>query len=388
MKVFFSFILLKGIAIVILFAALLPVYSWSNSTNKNYFFTVPTVKIIASTTSLCKGATISFTATVTNAGANPTYKWKVNGNLIAGANLSIYSTADLFTGDMIQCLIDVDPGYPGLEAYNAASNTVTVYVFTETNRSAAITASANDICPGTPVQFSVQTKNVGQNPAFDWQINGKSFGHDPSFTYNNFVDNDKVTCYVTTDNPCYLIPFPSNTITMSAKGAPVINILPADTLVIAGTQLKLQTFVSSSYASFKWEPSELLIDPASLSPQTKPLLNAVDFNLSVSTNTGCVSKGHASVKVFRKLYMPNTFTPNNDGINDLFRIPPDVAMILKEFSIFDRSGNKIFSTNDITKGWDGNYKSSNKQPGIYVYVIKGNIENKDITVKDVFVLIR
>ena len=384
----FPSILAKCIGIVLLLLAAEPAFPKSKHIKKNILFTIPTVKIESSTNSLCKGATISFTAAITNGGSVPTYLWKINNKIIAGATLPIFSTADLFTGDQIQCFLMADPTFPGLETYNAASNIITVNVFTEVTPSATISTSQNNICPGTPVTFSIQTKNAGQNPTYDWRVNGKSIGRDQNFIYNNFRDKDQVTCYIVSDNPCNPFPVPSNIITINAKGAPAINIVPGDTLVEAGSQLQLQTFISSPYASFIWEPSEFLIDPSSISPQTKPLLNAVDFKLSIQTTAGCFTTAHTSIKVFRKLYMPNTFSPNSDGINDIFRIPPDVALILNEFAIFDRSGNKIFSTSDVTKGWDGTYKGRNKDSGVYIYFIKGNIEAKNITVKNGFVLIR
>jgi len=54
--------------------------------------------------------------------------------------------------------------------------------------------------------------------------------------------------------------------------------------------------------------------------------------------------------------MSNSFTPNNDGLNDVFRIPNNVSLKLDDFLIYDRFGNKIFNTKDINRGWDGTFK--------------------------------
>ena len=67
---------------------------------------------------------------------------------------------------------------------------------------------------------------------------------------------------------------------------------------------------------------------------------------------------------------PTAFTPNGDGINEVFRIPPGSAFQLKEFSIFDRWGNKVFATSDITKGWDGTFKGTPQDPGVYHYIVR------------------
>ena len=86
--------------------------------------------------------------------------------------------------------------------------------------------------------------------------------------------------------------------------------------------------------------------------------------------------------------MPNSFTPNGDGINEVFRVPPGSAFHLEEFSIFDRWGNRVFMTRDITKGWDGKYKNEMLQ-GTYVYYITGkDLYGKDAVIKGMVTLIR
>jgi len=54
--------------------------------------------------------------------------------------------------------------------------------------------------------------------------------------------------------------------------------------------------------------------------------------------------------------VPNAFTPNGDGLNDEFRIMNAGILELMEFKIYNRWGELVFETNDITKGWDGTFK--------------------------------
>jgi gliding motility-associated-like protein len=82
--------------------------------------------------------------------------------------------------------------------------------------------------------------------------------------------------------------------------------------------------------------------------------------------------------------MPNGFTPNGDGLNDIFRIrgvqPENITKF--NFQIYDRWGQVIFYTNNILEGWDGTYKGKESPPGVYVWVIyyednkKQKISNK------------
>jgi gliding motility-associated-like protein len=86
--------------------------------------------------------------------------------------------------------------------------------------------------------------------------------------------------------------------------------------------------------------------------------------------------------------MPNAFTPNGDGVNDVFRIPPRTSFSLKEFSVFDRWGNRVFSTQNINEGWDGTLKGVWLNEGIYVYVIKGSNDKGEVVLKGQVALIR
>ena len=86
--------------------------------------------------------------------------------------------------------------------------------------------------------------------------------------------------------------------------------------------------------------------------------------------------------------MPNAFTPNGDSHNDVFRIPPDTYLNLREFSIFNRWGNKIFTTTDITKGWDGYTNGLPCENGTYVYIITGTNDSGEISLKGTVILVR
>ena len=66
------------------------------------------------------------------------------------------------------------------------------------------------------------------------------------------------------------------------------------------------------------------------------------------------------------IFVPNTFTPNGDGQNDvLFVRGRNISNM--EFMVFDRWGEKVFETTDINRGWDGIYKGEPVDPAVFVY---------------------
>jgi gliding motility-associated-like protein len=82
------------------------------------------------------------------------------------------------------------------------------------------------------------------------------------------------------------------------------------------------------------------------------------------------------VEVVNLLVVPNAFSPNNDGHNDLFRIlrTLNVEQLL-EFKVFNRWGQLIFETNDIRQGWDGTFNGVTQELGVYAFVIQ--VLNRD-----------
>jgi gliding motility-associated-like protein len=86
--------------------------------------------------------------------------------------------------------------------------------------------------------------------------------------------------------------------------------------------------------------------------------------------------------------MPNAFSPNGDGVNDIFRIPERVFLQLDEFSIFDRWGNRVFSTHNISEGWNGTFSGNPVNAGTFVYYIKGSNEKGSVLLTGTVLLIR
>jgi gliding motility-associated-like protein len=75
-------------------------------------------------------------------------------------------------------------------------------------------------------------------------------------------------------------------------------------------------------------------------------------------------------------YIPNVFSPNNDGINDLFQVipNPDQTILRFEFRIFDRWGNMLFGTTNTNDGWNGEFQGIQMQPDVYVWYIKAKVD--------------
>lgn len=95
---------------------------------------------------------------------------------------------------------------------------------------------------------------------------------------------------------------------------------------------------------------------------------------SVSVQNSCGALTSDSFVIYDKcnsiFSMPSAFTPNGDGRNDVFRIPPTVQVPVKKFVIYSRWGQKVFESAISSQGWDGTFKGMQQPLGTYVYFIE------------------
>lgn len=91
----------------------------------------------------------------------------------------------------------------------------------------------------------------------------------------------------------------------------------------------------------------------------------------------------------RELLVPNAFSPNGDGHNDIFKIANFTSEKLIDFKIFNRWGTILYRSSDPKEGWDGNYKGQPQGVGVYGYVIRiGYADGNVDTYKGTVTLIR
>jgi gliding motility-associated-like protein len=142
-----------------------------------------------------------------------------------------------------------------------------------------------------------------------------------------------------------------------------------DTIAVSGVPHQLY---GSGGISYVWSPSF----PLNLSTTQNPLAtlnNDQMFILVVTDAEGCLGADSVFVRVYDgpNYFMPNSFTPNGDGLNDIFRAVPSGIAYTEWFRIYNRFGQLMFQTNRWLKGWDGTYKGAIQPSGTYVWMIKG-----------------
>jgi len=147
-------------------------------------------------------------------------------------------------------------------------------------------------------------------------------------------------------------------------------------LINASRGIPVQLSALNGGVNYNWDPATGL----NQSDIQKPIGNytitdpsKILYTISILDSNGCTIKDQQEVWIFSEpdVYAPTAFTPNGDGVNDLF-LPVYVNISKLEYlRIFDRWGKLIFETNDMGKAWDGTYNGKPLPMDTFVFVIIG-----------------
>lgn len=191
----------------------------------------PAVTITASSSSICTGTSVTFTASESNGGTSPSYQWQVNG-VDVGSNSNSFTTATLSNNAVVTCILTSNLSCAIVST--VTSNSITMTVSTPTTPTIAISTETTYICSGASVTFSSATTNGGTSPTFQWQINSTNeSGGSSTFTTTALKNGDQVDCVLTTNTACHNTAT-SNSITMTVA-TPSVSIVQPTAVMYAGT---------------------------------------------------------------------------------------------------------------------------------------------------------
>ncbi len=125
-------------------------------------------------------------------------------------------------------------------------------------------------------------------------------------------------------------------------------------------------------ATYSWSPPSGLNNSTIASP-IAVVDKDITYLFTITTASGCKSTDNIAITIFdqAEIYVPNAFTPNSDGLNDILNAKPVGLKQFNYFKVFDRQGEMIFSTTNARKGWEGTFRSKPQQAGVYVWIAEG-----------------
>lgn len=243
----------------------------------------------------------------------------------------------------------------------------TVNVISQAKPNAIIDSSGiTTFCPGQTVTLSV----VGNYASYVWNTGSTQSSVTTGQPGSYFaVVTDIAGCRDTT-----------NAISVSNISIPDVVVSP-DTVITYGDSVTLSTNLNlnaASIDSFIWNP----IPFASCTNCTNPVVtpqNEFEYYGITVYSQGCVVSDSALIRVIlpNNFFIPNVFTPNGDGANDLFYVLAQPGVRIITFKIFNRAGEKV---HDALAPWDGSYKGKPAQPGVYVYFVQLGLFGDDTAI--------
>jgi len=195
-------------------------------------------------------------------------------------------------------------------------------------------------------------------------------------TAGNFI----VTAIATNSSGCK----DSATKNILINPLPVIT-MPSTITKVAGVPLTIPATYTSNVISYNWVPASTLSCTDCAQPETHTKFNT-KYSVAVVDSNGCRNTGQIQVIVVcpgTNVFVPNTFSPNGDGNNDVFYVRGRGLERVKTLRIFNRWGEVVFEqmnfpVNNALYGWDGKYKGNKPVPDVYVYQLEVFCENSEI----------
>ncbi len=146
--------------------------------------------------------------------------------------------------------------------------------------------------------------------------------------------------------------------------------------IYSGESVQLNPTIGLSsidIANVQWTPSTYL-DYDNIKDPTATPTATTQYTIVVTDRSGCSMSDSLMLTLMPDLLLiPNAFSPNKDGLNDIFK-PLNKNLTKIAFQIFDRWGEKVFETDGIGEGWDGTYKNVKQDIGVYVWKIEYQLE--------------
>lgn len=183
--------------------------------------------------------------------------------------------------------------------------------------------------------------------------------------------------------------FPITLITTNPAGSDTlvqyitVNEIPEGEAVTQNLDMNFGEFIllesCAEGAFYQWRPTEYLSCSDCEDALANPAIPFIQYTNTISNENGCEVICTYNITVNNlpeEIFMPNSFTPNGDGINDTYIIPQKFIQ-LQSFRIYDRWGEMMFNTENVFDGWDGTYKNQKVNSGVYMYIIKYSLPGND-----------
>jgi len=319
------------------------------------------------------GCTMSVTASVNNSGG-PTLAISSQSNLLCNGGNSGVATISA-TGGTAPFTFSWSPS----GGNSATANSLAAGTYTCTVTDAGGCVQIQMVTITQPSVLNLTTSSISSCSGHNGSATALASGGTGVFTYSwspaggtglqaTGLIPGTYTCFATDANGCTK----ASTVTVLADTLPVVTVSP-DVTISLGSSTTLQ---GSGTGNYLWMPDTGLSCSSCANPIAAPI-STTTYCLAITGFTGC--RDSACVKVTVDLtcgqaFVPNFFSPNGDGVNDLLCVYGSCIQELS-FSIYDRWGEKVFETTDPGFCWDGTFHGQNVNTAVFAYYLQATLRN-------------
>lgn len=295
----------------------------------------------------CSGTAVTFTATPTNGGSNPSYQWQVNG-INVGTNTTTFTSSTLTNSQVVTCILTSNSACATTTTATSPGITMSITGSVVPSVSIALTSGTNPSCPGTPLTFTATPTNGGSNPNYQWLVDAVSVGtNSTTFSSSTLTNGQIVSCALTSNATCAsTVTATSNpfTIAITSGATPSITISPSSTSACTGATITFTSSITNggSSPSYVWS---LNGGPVGSGPSyVSSSLTSIDVvNCILTSNAACLT----------------TTTANSNNVSVQFSSPVTPAvtsMITSGNNPSCQGSNIVFVANGTNGGTTPTYQ--------------------------------
>jgi gliding motility-associated-like protein len=356
-------------------------------------------------TNLCPGTTYEFSAYVVNvlkpsaSGTKPNLTFIIES--VSGSVLGSYSTGNIpeslnpewkkyalvFTtpvgiSSVVLKILNTAPGGNGNDL---ALDDITFRACGPSIEPKLNGSSTNFLLCEGPSQMITLDANLGPgftNPAFQWQANIDNFGWTdiPSATSKSssiLINSSslvsqkyRLTVAETFNISTFGCRINSDIVEIGFLDGPTVD-AGQNKEVMQDRPIALNGSASGNSLTYKWIPDTFLDNPNVLNPIATPNRDMI-YTLEVTDACNKVASDQVFIKVLINIRIPNAFSPNGDGVNDLWNVAGLDSFPDADVLIFNRNGTIIYQSKGYQEPWDGTYRGAPISRGTYYYSIDLN----------------
>ena len=226
-------------------------------------------------------------------------------------------------------------------------------------------------CVGSSATLTVTNPNGNTYEWYDVATGGSPIFIGPTFQTPNLTQSAMYFVQAVSASGCASTTRTTATVTVVTPEADA----GEDVTIIQGRTTELR---ASGGETYLWEPADGLSNPNVRNPVASPD-KTTTYTVTVTTAEGCVDTDEVTVEVIPAITVPNAFTPNRDGVNEVWEIENIQNYPNARVEIFNRWGNLIFTSNGYGTPWDGTYKGEDLPVATYYYMIYLDRSEKPIS---------